>query len=326
MIRAFLYDGRGHDRELKLGQSLPKLSKSKLLWVDAESPTQEERARLRKLFGLSVQAIAEQKSSEGQTRLNTFGSYLQFDLVGLRGTSKSSSQDIPNSTPVTFVFGELWLLTLHSEEVPYLSEFRKQDRGETMIGALTGADLVSSLLGWHLDAYLSAAAKVESLCDAIDMKILARPTMRDGILPRIVGARRFVAHLLRLLQAQRQVFYGLSRPDIETAVDDAAKVHLQALAFRYERTFDVIQNSRSLVKGSFELHAAQIAESTNVLLRRLTFLSVTLGIVGSAAGIFGMNFDTRFARLGEWGFWMVLGALAITVSLLTFIFRWRKLI
>jgi magnesium transporter len=326
MITAFLYEGRGHDRQVKLDRSLPKLSKNKLLWADAESPTLEERNQLQKLFALSVESIAERKTLTGQPKLNMFGSYLQFDLVGLRAFPDSTSQGIPKSTPITFIFSELWLLTLHSGEVPFFREFRKQDRGETMIGGLTGAGLVSSLLGWHLDSFLSAAAKVESLCDAIDMKILGRPTPQDSILRQIVGARRYVAHLLRLLQIQRPVFYGLSRADIEAAIDDAAKEHLEALASRYERTFDVIQNCRSLVKGSFELYAAQIAESTNVLLRRLTFLSVTLGIVGAVAGIFGMNFDTRFGRLGEEGFWIVLVALAMVVSILTIIFRLRKLI
>jgi len=60
------------------------------------------------------------------------------------------------------------------------------------------------------------------------------------------------------------------------------------------------------------------------MVRRLTFLSVMLGIVGAVAGIFGMNFDTRIAHMGEAGFWAVLTAVALFLASLTLLAGWRK--
>ncbi len=44
MLNAFLYDGKGHDREVTLGATLPRLSRQKLLWIDVTSPTAENRS------------------------------------------------------------------------------------------------------------------------------------------------------------------------------------------------------------------------------------------------------------------------------------------
>lgn len=324
MLRAFLYEGRGHDHEIALGRSLPQLSKEKLLWVDIEAPTAEEINKLRKLFKLADSSIAGW-AQEKRPKLSTFGSYMQFQLIALPPPREGPMPDeVAETNKVAFLFGELWLITIHAQKLPYLDEFRAQDRGETRIGELTGAGLLSALLDWHLDSYLSAAEKVEAQSDRIDMAILSHPYSPDTVLNQIVGARHLVGELLRLLELQRPVFYGLSRTDIETAVDDEAKVHFEILIHRFERVFDIIQNGRNLIRGSFDLLAAQMAQDTNVLLQRLTFLSITLGIVGAVAGIFGMNFATRFTQAGEVGFWMVLAFLGVVVTVLTVVFRKLK--
>jgi magnesium transporter len=327
MIRAFLYDGKGHDHEIALARSLPKLSKEKLLWVDVVAPTAGEIEKLRKLFKLANPSIISWRQNKDRPRLSTFGSYMQFQLIALALDGEApTSDEVAETSKVTFLFSELWLITIQTRKLPYLEKFRAQDRGETRIGELTGAGLLSALLDWHLETYLSAAANVEAQSDGIDMAILSGPDSPDRVLNQIVSARRLVSQLLRLLELQRPVFYGLSRTDIELAVDGEANAHFEILTHRFERVFDIIQNGRNLIRGSFDLLAAQMAQNTNVLLRRLTFLSIILGIVGAVAGIFGMNFATRFTQAGEFGFWLVMGFLSLTLIILTVVFRWLKLI
>ena len=323
MLNAFLYDGKGHDREVTLGATLPRLSRQKLLWIDVTSPTAEDKTRLRTLLKISDAAVFEEARERHETRLATFGNCIAFDLVAIQAPEDKAART-PVTRKVSYVFGDLWVVTLHDGELPYLDQFRQQDRGETLIGGLTGAGLVSSLLDWHLDTFLTAAAAIETLCDDIDVRILAGARAGEEVLREIVTARRHVAFLLRLLEVQRPVFYGLARADIEVALDEDAKSHVESLARRFERTFDVIQGGRNLIRGSFDLHTARLAENTNTLVRRLTFLSVMLGIVGAVAGIFGMNFDTRIAHMGEAGFWAVLAAVACFLASLTLLAGWRK--
>jgi len=77
------------------------------------------------------------------------------------------------------------------------------------------------------------------------------------------------------------------------------------------------------ILGSFELYSMRVNELTNVLIRRLTVISIVLGAIGAVAGIFGMNFDTPYSHTGERGFWIVvlgLGTLAMAFGLVS----WRK--
>ncbi len=209
---------------------------------------------------------------------------------------------------VDFIVASQWLITVHAEELAFLQQFRDQDKGETLIGALTGPQVAASLLDWHLDAYLGALEDMEAFVDALDARILARPRVREALLGEVMVGRRYVSSLRRMLGPQRSVFYGVSRPDFSQIAGTEAAVHYAALERRFERSLDAVEHGRDLMQSSFDLFTTRTAETTNMLIRRLTFLSVLLGGLAALACVFGMNYQPPFARSGL-PFWIVVGAL-----------------
>jgi Mg2+ and Co2+ transporter CorA len=135
--------------------------------------------------------------------------------------------------------------------------------------------------------------------------------------------RRYVASLRRLLGPQRSVFYGVSRPDFSQVAGTESAVHYKALERRFERTLDAVDHGRDVMQSSFDLFTTRTAETTNVLIRRLTFLSVLLGAVGASAALLGMNFPPPYAKTGE-AFWAVVAILAVLVGAGVGVGRIRK--
>lgn len=224
---------------------------------------------------------------------------------------------------VDFVVAPQWLVTVHAEELPFLQQFRDQDKGETLIGALSGPQVAASLLDWHLEAYMGALEDVETFVDGLDARILARRRVREALLGEVMVGRRYVTSLRRLLGPQRSVFYGVSRPDFSQIAGDAAAVHYVALERRFERTLDAIEHGREWMQSSFDLFTTRTAETTNMLLRRLTFLSVLLGGLSALACVFGMNFQPPFAKSAA-PFWIVLGVMIAITSAGVVVGRLRK--
>ena len=93
---------------------------------------------------------------------------------------------------------------------------------------------------------------------------------------------------------------------------------------RFERALDIVEHGRELVKGTFDLYSARLGEKTNVLIRRLTFISILLGAVGAVAGVFGMNFETPYTQSGVLGFWLVMGTLFSFMVTFGAISLWKK--
>ena len=306
MLKAFLYDAEGHDREIDLPSgALPDLAEHQLLWIDATERDPTEAARLAELLKLRAQSLADLTRSTRTFTLANYGEYIHFDVAALSHDRAASSAPKPSrSTRLDIVIGPGWLLTAHEPPAPFLKQFRDQDRGETLIGALTPAALAASLLDWHLGVYLAALEDVESFADRIDVRMLSATTVRDDLLKELVGARRHISSLRRSLAPQSSIFYGLSRPDI-AALAGPSSADFTHLEHRFERVLDAIEHGRDLVQTSFDLFTTRTAETTNTLIRRLTFISIMLGALGGVAGVFGMNFDTPYQKTGLVGFWTV---------------------
>lgn len=325
MMNAFFYDSAGRDQPLTLGNRLPRLTSQQLLWIDITGRNREDLARVGKLLNLHHACVGDLQRSEPRFELNTYGNYLHFDLASLVSNDRQLDQPLhpPHTNKLDFVVGKLWLLTVHDEDLAFLQGFRAQDKGQTRIGRLSSAGLASSLLDWHFAPYLSASEAIEDMCDELDANILAAPEVSREILSTILSGRQRISQLRDLLAPQRAVFYGLSRADIALVTGTSTDDLFSHLEQRFERVLDIMDRGRDVARGSFELYAMRVNELTNVLIRRLTVISIVLGAIGAVAGIFGMNFDTPYSHTGERGFWIVvlaLGTLAITFGLVS----WRK--
>jgi magnesium transporter len=313
VIQAFLYDADGHDREVHLdAATIASLDERTLLWVDVEQREQHEMEKLAELFSLDSGSIRELMNPQEALYLDNYGEYFQFDVVGLAdGKSEGPDKALTKWRPahLEFLVGPRWLITVHEQDLGFLQAFRDQDKGETMTGALTPPALAASLLDWHLTTYFEAVTELELLLDRLDESLLQR-SARKSVLAGVVATRRRVSELRHLLAVQRPVFYGLSRPDLAHVEESEAAAHYQSLERRFERAVDAVDHARELVNGSFELFATRTAEATNELVRRLTFVTMMVGIVGAIASIFGMNFETPYTQSGTVGFWTVVIAVA----------------
>ena len=328
MIKAFLYDAKGEDREIPPPSGeLPKLEEHHLLWLDVVEPSDAELKQLQGLFGLEDRSVLDLKRADKVPALHNYGKYFQCDVIAL-ADRESGSPGGPPRPPKTlrldFLVGSNWLVTIAGAELAFLREFRDQDRGETLIGGLSSASLAAALLDWHLTRYLAGLEELEAFVDRLDVRMLGGRSVDDRLLGQVLAGRRFVARLRRNLAPQRTIFYGLSRPDFTMIANSTASEHYKALEHRFERAVDTIEHGRELVQGSFDLFTARVAETTNVLIRRLTFLSLSLGAIGAVAGVFGMNFQTPYTESGVAGFWAVVGGLFAAVVIGGIIARRRN--
>jgi Mg2+ and Co2+ transporter CorA len=142
-----------------------------------------------------------------------------------------------------------------------------------------------------------------------------RETATKTLLGRIVTLRRRVSRLRALLVSQREVFYGLSRPDFALITDAGASPFYHELASRFERAVDEVERTRDVVVGSFELFTSRTSQQTNDLVKVLTFVTTVLGFCAAVAGLMGMNFKVSVYDTGYLGFYSVVGGLFLVASL-----------
>lgn len=318
MVTAYLYDAKGHDREVALEEGVVEsLNQHLLLWIDVDGRDAAELTEVGRLLQLEPASVRDLRQPTAQPRLYNYGGYYQITVyvephqdAAPAGNGQEGRVRGEGAMRLDLVVGARWIITVRDGDVAFLREFRDQDKAETLIGALTPQALAASLLDWHLEAYFGTVARIEAAIDLIDLRVLARPSGQP-LLERMVKLRREVSRLRALLTAQRGVFYGLARPDFALVVESDASAHYQTLVGRFERAVDEVERTRDLVVGSFELFATRTAQETNELVKILTFVTVVIGFCAAVAGLFGMNFSTKVFGGGDMGFYMVIGGLLL---------------
>ena len=324
-VTVTLYDAAGADRAIDLDEvDVDKLKDKDLLWIDAVAPDERTLNRLQELLSVPLSAVTE-PAPDQRPILENHGSHFRFSVDAAPGHARADedrnteaalvetdggSRPVAGSVRISFLVSERWLLTVHEDEVACLDRFREQDKADTSIGLLTGQMLTASLLDWHLGEYFQEVSRIEATVDRLDERVL-RETATKSLLGRMVALRRRVSKLRALLVAQRDVFYGLSRPDFALVTDSGAAPFYEALVQRFQRALDEVERSRDVVVGSFELFTSRTSQQTNDLVKVLTFLTAIVGFCAAIAGLMGMNFKLAFFETGMTGFLIVTGALAV---------------
>ena len=331
-IRAYYYDADGHDRTLEPGElGAEKLGRDNLLWIDMVDPPTEELEEITKLLGLKTGALTD--DCHGRSRLDNYGKYFRFSVhtAPSHAAHKAENDQMEGvgeapmlavSSQVAFIIAAQWLVTIRGEDVDFLKRFREQDKAETLIGRLTGQSLAASLLDWHLGGYFDEVSAIEAAADKLDERVLGEATTKS-LLGRMVTLRRRVSTLRGSLMSQREVFYGLSRPDFALITNSGAMPFYEALVGRFERAVDEVERSRSVVIGSFELFTSRTSQQTNDLVKILTFLTAIVGFCAAIAGLMGMNFKLAFFETGFTGFALITGGL-VAVAVVSVVFAHRR--
>jgi magnesium transporter len=328
-VISYLYDAKGRDQKVKLtAQALKQIGKERLLWIDVDTRDPGELKKVAKCIGLSEDSVAVLVEPDG-ARLRNYGNYIQLAvetapaIVDMEAFAREGGSPTKPHMRLDFIISEEWLLTVHDGEIEFIRAFRAEERADTTIGSLTTHDFAAALLDLHLEAYFQEIARIEGLIDKLDEQALTRPSSKT-LLGRMVSLRRRVSRLRTLLSAQRPVFYGLSRPDLQTVAEAGASPHFQVLAGRFERAIDEVEHARDLVVGSFELFSSRTGQQTNELVKVLTFLTAVIGFCAAVAGVFGMNFETGFFKSGDFGFYFTIALLLAIIIVSAIIARWRN--
>ena len=317
MTSAWFYDAEGHDEQIELKTArVETLAEHQLLWLDIERNDKKALGEAAEILGLLPTATRLIETPPNPPRIDNYEHFFQLSVpLPPRSAIKGARLD--------FIVGEKWLMTVRDGDVPFLAEFRKQDRGESFRGKLTPGALAASLLDWHLEEYQFELNDIQQQVDTIDANILSEADTRTP-LATLAKMRSRVAQLRDTLGAHRPIIHGLLRPDFNPLAEKPEVPYFQALERHFERTEDAIDRARETVVGSFELYAARTAQQTNELVKVLTLVTVIIGLVGAVAGVFGMNFDTPIPHSGIVGFMSVVVGMFVLGTMVVVVARWRR--
>jgi magnesium transporter len=220
---------------------------------------------------------------------------------------------------IDLVAGHNVVLTVHSGPVAALERFVDTLDGETRLGALAAADLLSSLVDEVIVGYYQLAERIDREIDDLDQRAL-HARRQDDVLGRIVSIRRRIGLIRRTLAPHREALAALARPEMR--VEETVGQPWPGLVDRLEGALGAIDGLRDSLLGTYDVHMGRVSQRANDVMKTLTLLSAILLPAVVLAGIMGMNFKLTFFDDAT-NFWIVIGIMATMAVLILGLSRWR---
>jgi magnesium transporter len=318
-VRARLFDADRSDRDVDLADfDLADLDERRLLWVDidrVDGGSLDVLAQLESRLPLPAKDRARIERDSGRARMTRTRDRLHLTLE----TLEVSRGDGPEPRELDIIAVPDVVVTVHDGSMPAIDRFVDGFDGETRLGSLTAADLLSSIVDEVISGYLLVVEAIDRDIDELDQRALRR-RRDDDILPAIVGLRRRISLTRRTLAPHRSALAALDRPEMQ---DEEMVGRLwPGLSDRLDVALEAVDGLRDALLGTYDIYMGRAAGRANDVMKTLTLLSAILLPAAVLAGIMGMNFKLAFFDAPQ-NFFVVLGVmLAFAVALLV-IARWR---
>ena len=221
---------------------------------------------------------------------------------------------------IDLVAGRNIVLTVHDGPVAALQRFDDSLDGETRLGLLDAAGLLSSFVDEVLTGYYQAVEHIEREIDELDQKAL-HGRSRDDVLAAIVAVRSRIGLVRRTLAPHRDALATLGRPEMQ--VEETIGQPWPGLLDRLEGAIAAIDGLRDALLGTYDIHMGRMSQHANDVMKILTLLSAVLLPAVVLAGVMGMNFKMAFFD-DTTNFFIVVGAMGGLAILIFGVARWRR--
>ena len=290
------------------------------LWLDAQSPTEEDFAVLGREFGLHELSIEDMRHRDQRPKVDSFAGY---HFVVLRPLSRGADGELVQHE-VHVILGERFLITLRYEPVFDLAEvLDRWDRQSGDDEERGPGFLLYVLLDEIVDEYLTLVEGFEDAADDLEDMVFADEgaTPSTEVQQQLFRIKRDVVRFRRsVMPLRRVVDFFQEQPVIVTG---PLAPYYRDVADHVVRCVELIDNVRDLLTALLEVRVAQVANRLNLVMKKLTSWAAIILLPTLIAGIYGMNFRHMPELSWQWGYPLALGSMAAGAGALYVVFKRR---
>jgi magnesium transporter len=316
-VRARRFDADGTDRvEIIDPSTLTEPGERQLLWIDIDRSSIDDIDTLVDLLGLADTDVERIRSDLGRAHMTRRDDRLYLTLEELH---LSESDDRIRRREIDLIATGRVVATVHEGRSDAVDRFLASIDGDTSIGVLQAADLLSALVDEVIGGYFEIVEKIEHDIDELDQAALSVRAERD-VLAHLVTIRSRIAFVRRTLAPHRQAIGAMSRPDLQIGQEIGEP--WPGLMGRLEAAIDAVESLREQLLGTYDVHMGRTAQRANDVMKALTLLSGVLLPAVVLAGVMGMNFKLPFFDEPS-NFFVVVAVMVLFGGILLGMARWR---
>jgi magnesium transporter len=290
-----------------------------LLWVDLAKPSVLEALILSDTFQFHRLAVEDAMSERQYPKAEAYDGYL---YVVLHGINFQPGDQCFATHDVDFFLGPAYLVTVHDGTSRSITELAGHVVRNPKLMSEGPVALFHRIVDTMVDHYRPEIDKLEDRIDELEGAIFDNASTE--LVRDILGQKRDVALLRRIIQPQRDVVARLARRDF---VDISTE-----MSFRFRdihdhlvRISDDALMFQDRITGVLDAHLSNVSNRLNEVMKLLTIVSVVFLPLMLLTGIYGMNVPLpHFPGGDRMQFWWLVGVSVAITALMLLYFRRKR--
>lgn len=280
-------------------------------WVDFNSPSEEEVKQLSRFFHFHPLAIEDCMHRLQRPKVDFYDGYSFFILHAL-------DQQTIEAKEVDLFVGQNFVVSFHVEALKEVDDVWRDELNEHTKKDHDPYDLLHLLMDNLVDAYFAPVYRIEDELDEIENNTKGRPM--KVLMNRLFDTRSDLLELRHTILPMRDLLYRLltsqrlkeiqERRAYYTDVYD----HLLKLA-------EMVESNREITADIRDSHLSLNANRMNTVMMTLTVITTIFMPLTFIAGIYGMNFAYMPELKWHYGYFYVLGLMAVIGIVMYFWFK-----
>ncbi|MEX0796144.1 MAG: magnesium transporter CorA family protein [Acidimicrobiia bacterium] len=292
---------KGEDRFRRV-EELGDVEDYDMVWVDLGEEDAADAGSVLAHLGL----MHHGEHSTSGTSINAAVSETESSISVLVPTFAIEVRAGMTATTYRAVLGTRALVTIHSSPIPAI-EYQLESLATGPAGTINSAELASIVASAVSRQVLPLIDDLEIRIDGLEELAFASD---PNTLIQVQALRRDLITLRRVVSRQRDLMDDLSVL-VHDAVGERGQTAFRRVFDHDARLVESIDSARSLLQSVLETYRGAVADQTNEIVRVLTVFSAILLPLALISGLWGMNFDLIPGDSEQWGFWTMIGGMAL---------------
>jgi magnesium transporter len=317
VVAAYLYRDGLRVREVSIEEKIDRADRrGEFVWIGIADPTEDEMQKLAACYGLHPLAVEDAIKANQLPKIDVYDD----QLFVVARTAHLMEDHIDYGETAIFV-GHSHIISVRHGSTRAHTALREQlEKSPRLL--MQGVDyLLHAILDYIVDGYLPLIEDLEEEVIEMETKAVDSFLGRQEV-NRIFTVRRELIRFQRVLGPMGEVAQKLARQELP-CIDSEARVYFRDVADHVRRTQARVDGLREVLTGVFEFSSLLEQQRQGTITKQLAAWAAILAVPTAIAGIYGMNFDYMPELRIRYGYFAVVGVIALICALLYR--RFRKL-
>lgn len=242
--------------------------------------------------------------------------------ISLKMLKIDSETNIISSENFSMVFNDFILISFQEKNGDVFMPVRERIRNSKKKIRSSGTDyLAYALLDVIIDNYLYILGLLGEKIESFDDIIL--DSQENHLISQITHYKKELNFIRKSIKPAREMILSLSKIESDF-IDEKNEVHFKELINNVNQASDISDSYRDILSDQLSTYHTIISSKLNDIMKFLTIFSAIFIPLTFIAGIYGTNFDFLPELHLEYGYYIMLGCMAlITIAMLIF-FRKKR--